>query len=102
VVRSECGDNVSNFNVLQRWVTKLRASRAQRAAFRPVDGAKFAATARIFSEIRETLNVDTVNLVWRHLATMPGALKWVWASLKPLYQGPAIAAPSRKPYAADA
>jgi hypothetical protein len=49
-------------------------------------------TARIFSEIRETLDVDVVNLVWRHLATMPGALEWVWDSLKPLYQGPAIAA----------
>jgi hypothetical protein len=49
-------------------------------------------TARIFSEIRETLNVDVVNLVWRHLATMPGALEWVWDSLKPLYRGPAIAA----------
>ena len=49
-------------------------------------------TARIFSEIRETLAVDVVNLVWRHLATMPGALEWVWDSLKPLYRGPAIAA----------
>lgn len=47
-------------------------------------------TAEIFADIRETLNVDVVNLVWRHLATIPGALDWVWASLKPLYQGPAI------------
>jgi hypothetical protein len=47
-------------------------------------------TAEIFAEIRETLNVDVVNLIWRHLATMPGALEWVWYSLKPLYQGPAI------------
>jgi hypothetical protein len=41
-------------------------------------------TRQIFAEIRETLNVDVVNLVWRHLATMPGALEWVWESLKPL------------------
>jgi len=47
--------------------------------------------ASIFADIRETLNVEVVNLVWRHLATMPGALEWVWGTLKPLYEGPAIA-----------
>lgn len=47
-------------------------------------------TASIFSDIRDTLNVEVVNLIWRHLATMPGVLEWVWGSLKPLYQGPAI------------
>jgi hypothetical protein len=26
-----------------------------------------------------------VNLVWRHLATMDGALPWAWAAVKPLY-----------------
>lgn len=46
--------------------------------------------ASIFADIRETLNVEVVNLVWRHLATMPGALEWVWGTLKPLYKGPAI------------
>jgi len=48
------------------------------------------AVASIFADIRETLNVEVVNLVWRHLATMPGALEWVWGTLKPLYKGPAI------------
>jgi hypothetical protein len=47
-------------------------------------------TADIFADIRSTLNVEVVNLIWRHLATMPGALEWVWDSLKPLYLGPAI------------
>jgi hypothetical protein len=47
-------------------------------------------TAEIFADIRSTLDVEVVNLIWRHLATFPGALKWVWASLKPLYLGPAI------------
>jgi hypothetical protein len=47
--------------------------------------------AEIFSDIRGTLNVEVVNLIWRHLATMPGALEWVWGSLKPLYRGPATA-----------
>lgn len=48
------------------------------------------ATAAVFADIRETLNVEVVNLIWRHLATMPGALEWVWGSLKPLYLGPAL------------
>ena len=45
--------------------------------------------ASIFADIRETLNVEVVNLVWRHLAPMR-ALEWVWGTLKPLYKGPAI------------
>lgn len=45
--------------------------------------------ADIFVDIRATLGVGVVNLVWRHLATMPGALQWVWAAAKPLYLGPA-------------
>ena len=49
-----------------------------------------AATAAIFADIRKTLHVDVVNLVWRHLATMPGALEWVWQTIKPLYLGPAL------------
>jgi len=48
------------------------------------------AVASIFADIRETLNVEVVNLVWRHLATMPEALEWVWGTLKPLYKGPAM------------
>jgi hypothetical protein len=49
-------------------------------------------TGAIFADIRATLGVGVVNLVWRHLATMPGALQWVWAALKPLYLGPALTA----------
>ncbi len=45
---------------------------------------------RIFADIRDTLNVEVVNLIWRHLATMPGALEWVWGSPRPLYLGRAI------------
>ena len=26
-----------------------------------------------------------VNLVWRHLATIDGALPWAWAAVKPIY-----------------
>lgn len=45
--------------------------------------------ALIFADIRRTLGVEVVNLIWRHLATMPGALAWAWCEVKPLYQGAA-------------
>ena len=42
-------------------------------------------TAEIFSDIRATLGNGVVNLIWRHIATIEGALPWVWQALKPLY-----------------
>lgn len=47
-------------------------------------------TAALFADIRQTLGLPVVNLVWRHLATRPGALEWTWAALKPYYQSGAI------------
>ena len=41
--------------------------------------------AAIFSDLRETLDVPFVNLIWRHLATIPGGLAWTWALVRPLY-----------------
>src|SRR5271170_3832491 len=41
--------------------------------------------ADIFADIRNVYRVDVVNLVWRHLATFPGALPWVWESVRTLY-----------------
>jgi hypothetical protein len=41
--------------------------------------------AAVFADIRATLGVQVVNLVWRHLATMPGALQACWAALRPAY-----------------
>jgi hypothetical protein len=41
--------------------------------------------AGLFADIRTTVGVRVVNLVWRHLATMNGALPWAWAAVKPLY-----------------
>ena len=43
------------------------------------------AIADLFADIRATVGVRVVNLVWRHLATMEGALPWAWAAVKPLY-----------------
>lgn len=56
------------------------------SALRETDARGEAAT--IFADIRQTLGVGVVNLIWRHLAVMPGALPWAWNTLKPLYLGP--------------
>lgn len=41
--------------------------------------------AALYTDIRDTLGVDVVNLIWRHLATIDGALPWAWSTLRPLY-----------------
>lgn len=46
--------------------------------------------AQLYEDIRRSLGVPVVNLIWRHLATIPGALPWAWNSLKPLYASGAI------------
>ncbi len=33
-------------------------------------------TAVLFAELRTALGVPFVNLIWRHLATIPGGLAW--------------------------
>jgi hypothetical protein len=43
------------------------------------------AAAELFADIRATVGVRVVNLVWRHLATMDGALPWAWTAVKPIY-----------------
>lgn len=47
--------------------------------------------ATLFADIRAVYGVSVVNLVWRHLATMPGALAHVWGGLRPLYVDGTIA-----------
>jgi hypothetical protein len=42
-------------------------------------------TAALFADLRTTLGVPFVNLIWRHLATMPGMLRWTWSLVKPLH-----------------
>ena len=46
-------------------------------------------TAQIYADIRKVLGTSVVNLIWRNLATMPGALPWTWATVRPLYLGAA-------------
>jgi hypothetical protein len=45
--------------------------------------------ADIYADIRNVLDTSVVNLIWRNLATMPGALEWTWSTVRPLYLGDA-------------
>ena len=57
-------------------------------SYRLPAGAEASATGEIadlFADIRATVGVRVVNLVWRHLATFDGALPWAWGAVKPLY-----------------
>lgn len=54
-------------------------------------GKRGGEIAEIYADIRRTLGTSVVNLIWRNLATMPGALSWAWSAAKPLYLGPAVA-----------
>src|SRR5580698_4459352 len=50
--------------------------------------AEAAATgeiADIYADIRGVLHTSVVNLIWRNLATLPGALRWTWSTVRPLY-----------------
>ncbi|NQW10668.1 MAG: hypothetical protein HQ481_12405 [Alphaproteobacteria bacterium] len=43
------------------------------------------AVAAVYADIKATLGVPVVNLIWRHLATIDGGLAWAWGAAKPLY-----------------
>ena len=45
--------------------------------------------ADVYADIRSVLGTSVVNLIWRNLATMPGALEWTWSTVRPLYLGDA-------------
>lgn len=47
--------------------------------------------ADIYDDIRRTIGVPMVNLVFRNMATVPGCLEWAWAHLAPLYDSGAVA-----------
>ena len=52
--------------------------------------------AALFADIRSTLGVGVVNLIWRHLATIEGALPWAWSAVRPLYVEGAIEAEAER------
>ena len=41
-------------------------------------------TAAIFADIKSCLQVPMVNLIYRHLATVPAGLEWAWCSIRPV------------------
>ncbi len=46
--------------------------------------------AEMYEDIRVTLGIPLVNLIWRNLAAVPGGLKWAWTTMKPLYAQGAV------------
>jgi len=42
--------------------------------------------AAIYAEIRRLGGVPMVALIFRHLATLPGALEWMWTALEPAWR----------------
>ena len=49
------------------------------------EGDATGEVAALYADLRATLGLPFVNLIWRHLATIPGGLAWVWTLTKPLY-----------------
>ena len=49
------------------------------------------AVAALFADIRAVTGVGVVNLIWRHLATIPGGLEWAWGAVRPRYADGAVA-----------
>ncbi|TCZ53957.1 hypothetical protein [Roseicella aquatilis] len=39
--------------------------------------------AALYAALREASGVPLVNLIYRHLATLPGVLPWVWQAIRP-------------------
>ncbi len=48
-------------------------------------------TAAIFAEIRAATGLPFVNLLWRHMAALPGVLPWVWGIVGDEYRSGAVA-----------
>jgi len=46
----------------------------------------------LYADIRQTLRVPLVNLIYRHLATEPHVLQWAWESVRPHLLSGAVAA----------
>ena len=50
----------------------------------------------IYEAIEAALGVRLVNLVYRHLATVPGALEWAWSTIGPDFEEGVFAQRSRE------
>ena len=61
-------------------------------AYLPEVGEQAArgSVAAVFADIRGTIGLPVVNLVYRHLATVPGRLEEVWAAVATTLRDPAV------------
>ncbi|ETW25911.1 hypothetical protein [Mycobacterium gastri] len=46
--------------------------------------------ADLYADIRQTLGMTFVNLIWHNLAPIPDALRWTWETMKPRYANGAV------------
>ena len=58
--------------------------------------------ATIYDEMRRFTRLPLVNLIYRHFATMPGALPWVWGVLRPAFADGSLEAAASRVHAAVA
>ncbi len=42
-------------------------------------------TAALYADIKAAMGVGMVNLIYRHMASMPDCLPWAWAALRPVF-----------------
>lgn len=49
----------------------------------------------VYAAIEAALGVKLVNLVYRHLATVPGALEWAWSTVGPTFENGVFAERSK-------
>ena len=47
--------------------------------------------AALYGDIRRSLGVGMVNLIYRHMAARPGVLPWAWGVLRPQFSNGAVA-----------
>jgi hypothetical protein len=38
----------------------------------------------VYDELRTAIGIPIVNLIWRHLASLPGVLSWAWTTVRPV------------------
>jgi len=55
-----------------------------------------AGIAAIYADIRKASGIPLVNLIWRHAATLPGALPWMWEVVAPALHSGVVAAATRR------
>jgi hypothetical protein len=54
------------------------------------------AIAEIYADIRNSLRVPMVNLIFRHMATIPDCLEWAWRNIGPVYASGQVVAAAEK------